>query len=139
MKNTGALSKEEKLLLLLHMFIERLKKSGFAQDKIIRYIWLFCVGYYIKYYFPLSKTDLADRFTIISMLSNALKSSSPRIIQHLGYEHEITFFFRGVIHYVIENEDEAESVYRKERVKYEKTMLLSQETTKIKKIKRKRI
>ncbi|KNH33584.1 hypothetical protein ACS76_06080 [Pantoea vagans] len=93
MKNTCALSKEEKLLLLLQMFIERLKKSGFAQDKIIRYIWLFCVGYYIKYYLPQSKTDLADRFTIISMLSNALKSSSPRIIQHLGYEHEITFFF----------------------------------------------
>jgi len=73
------------------------------------------------------------------MLSNALKSSSPRIIQHLGYEHEITFFFRFLIHYAIEKEDEAESVYREERVKYEKTMLLSQETTKIKKIKRKRI
>ena len=124
MKNTDALSKDEKLLLLLQMFIERLKKSGFAQDKIIRYIWLFCVGYYIKYYLPQSKTDLADRFTIISMLSNALKSSSPRIIQHLGYEHEITFFFRFMIHYAIDNEEEAEAVYREERVKYEKRMLL---------------
>lgn len=126
MKNTGAFSREEKLLLLLQMFIERLKKSGFAQDKIIRYIWLFCVGYYIKYYLPQSKTDLADRFTIISMLSNALKSSSPRIIQHLGYEHEITFFFRFMIHYAIDNEEEAEDVYRKERVKYEKSVLLRQ-------------
>lgn len=126
MKNTDALSKEEKLLLLLQMFIERLKRSGFTQDKIIRYIWLFCVGYYIKYYLPQSKTDLADRFTIISMLSNALKSSSSRIIQHLGYEHEITFFFRGVIHYVIDNENEAESVYREERVKYEQCILLEQ-------------
>lgn len=52
MKITDALSKEEKLLLLLQMFIERLKKSGFAQDTIIRYIWLFCVGYYLKYYLP---------------------------------------------------------------------------------------
>ena len=126
MKNTGALSREEKLLLLLQMFIERLKKSGFAQDKIIRYMWLFCVGYYIKYYLPQSKTDLADRFTIISMLSNALKSSSPRIIQHLGFEHEITFFFRFMIHYVIDNEQEAEEVYREERVKYEKAILLNQ-------------
>lgn len=126
MKNTDALSREEKLLLLLQMFIERLKKSGFAQDKIIRYIWLFCVGYYIKYYLPQSKTDLADRFTIISMLSNALKSNSPRIIQHLGYEHEITFFFRFMIHYVIDNEEEAENIYREERVKYEKAILLKQ-------------
>ncbi|MCW1834785.1 hypothetical protein OLZ33_22760 [Pantoea ananatis] len=126
MKNTDPLSREEKLLLLLQMFIERLKKSGFAQDKIIRYIWLFCVGYYIKYYLPQSKTDLADRFTIISMLSNALKSSSPRIIKHLGYEHEITFFFRFMIHYVIDNEDEAEGVYLEERVKYEKAILLGQ-------------
>lgn len=124
MKNTGALSKEEKLLLLLQMFIERLKKSGFAHDKIIRYIWLFCVGYYIKYYLPQSKTDLADRFTIISMLSNALKSSSPRVIQYLGYEHEITFFFRFLIHYAIDNEEEAENIYLSERVKYEKAMLL---------------
>jgi len=105
------------------MFIERLKKSGFAQDKIIRYIWLFCVGYYIKYYLPQSKTDLADRFTIISMLSNALKSSSPRIIQHLGYEHEITFFFRFMIHYAIDNEEEAENIYREARIKYEKSIL----------------
>lgn len=126
MKNTDALSREEKLLLLLQMFIERLKKSGFAQDNIIRYMWLFCVGYYIKYYLPQSKTDLADRFTIISMLSNALKSSSPRIIQHLGFEHEITFFFRFMIHYVIDNEQEAEEVYREERVKYEKAILLNQ-------------
>ncbi|MDN8542676.1 hypothetical protein QZH36_14725 [Erwinia sp. BC051422] len=124
MKKTDALSKEEKLLLLLQMFIERLKKSGFAQDKIIRYIWLFCVGYYIKYYLPQSKTDLADRFTIISMLSNALKSSSPRIIQHLGYEHEITFFFRFLILYAIDNEEEAENIYREERVRYEKCLLM---------------
>ncbi|USL59532.1 hypothetical protein IAQ00_07180 [Pantoea ananatis] len=123
MKNTDALSREEKLLLLLQMFIERLKKSGFAQDKIIRYIWLFCVGYYIKYYLPQSKTDLADRFTIISMLSNALKSSSPRIIQHLGYEHEITFFFRFMIHYAIDNEEKAENIYREARIKYEKSTL----------------
>ncbi|MDQ0549373.1 hypothetical protein ACKVM9_003834 [Pantoea agglomerans] len=126
MKNTNALSREEKLLLLLQIFIERLKKSGFAQDKIIRYIWLFCVGYYIKYYLPQSKTDLADRFTIISMLSNALKSSSPRIIQHLGYEHEITFFFRFMIHYAIDNQEEAEGIYHEERVKYEKAILLNQ-------------
>ena len=126
MKNTYALSREEKLLLLLQMFIERLKKSGFAQDKIIRYIWLFCVGYYIKYYLPQSKTDVADRFTIISMLSNALKLSSLRIIQHLGYEHDITFFFRFLINYAIDNEEEAENIYREERVKYEKAILLDQ-------------
>ncbi|MBV4369011.1 hypothetical protein [Erwinia phyllosphaerae] len=126
MNKTETLTKEEKLLLLLQMFIERLKKSDFAQDKIIRYIWLFCVGYYIKYYLPQSKTDLADRFTIISMLSNALKSSSPRIIQHLGYEHEITFFFRFMIHYAIDNEEDAEGVYLEERVKYEKAILLDQ-------------
>lgn len=126
MKNTDALSREEKLLLLLQMFIERLKKSGFAQDKIIRYIWLFCVGYYIKYYLPQSTTDHADRFTIISMLSNALKLSSPRIIQHLGYEHDITFFFRFLINYSIDNEEEAENIYHEERVKYEKAMLLDQ-------------
>ncbi|PZD63543.1 hypothetical protein [Pantoea ananatis] len=126
MKNTDDLSREEKLLLLLQMFIERLKKSGFAQDKIIRYTCLFCVGYYIKYYLPQYKTDHADRFTIISMLSNALKSSSPRIIEHLGYEHEITFFFRFMIHYAIDNEEEAENIYREARVKYEKSVLFYQ-------------
>lgn len=139
MKITDALSKEEKLLLLLQMFIERLKKSGFAQDKIIRYIWLFCVGFYIKYYLPQSKTDLADRFTIISMLLNALKSSSPRIIQHLGYEHKITFFFRFMIHYTIDNEEEAENIYREERVKYEKAILLEKLMVTRKRRKKKRI
>ncbi|KKW52472.1 hypothetical protein [Pantoea sp. V108_6] len=139
MKKTDALSREEKLLLLLQMFIERLKKSGFAQDKIIRYIWLFCVGYYIKYYLPQSTTDHADRFTIISMLSNALKSSSSRIIQHLGYEHEITFFFRFMIHYAIDNEEEAENVYSEERIKYEKAILLEQLMVTRKKRKKKRI
>ncbi|MBW1214334.1 MULTISPECIES: hypothetical protein [Pantoea] len=138
MKHTDALSREEKLLLLLQMFIERLKKSGFSQDKIIRYMWLFCVGYYIKYYLPQSKTDLADRFTIISMLSNALKSSSSRIIQQLGYEHEITFFFRFMIHYAIDNEGEAENIYREERVKYEKAILFNQVITTRKKRRGKR-
>lgn len=136
MKNTDALSKEEKLLLLLQMFIERLKKSGFPQDKIIRYIWLFCVGYYIKYYLPQSTIELADRFTIISMLSNALKSSSSRIIEHLGYEHEITFFFRFMVHYAIDNEEEAENIYREERVNYERKLLLALDFTAQKKHKK---
>lgn len=126
MKIKDVLSKEEKLLLLLQMFIGRLKKSGFPHSKIVRYIWLFCIGYYIKYYLPQSKTELIDRFTIISMLSNALKSSFHRVIAKLGYEHEITFFFRALIHYVIDNNDEAERVYREERVKYEKEILLNQ-------------
>jgi len=139
MNKTEILTKEEKLLLLLQMFIERLKTSGFTQAKIIRYIWLFCVGYYIKYYFPKSRTDLSDRFTIISMLSNALKSSSPRIIQHLGYEHEITFFFRFLIHYAIDNEEEAEGIYREERVKYEKAILLGNLVAISSKRKRRRI
>ncbi|MGC0936638.1 hypothetical protein WKG99_14435 [Pantoea agglomerans] len=139
MKNTDALSKEEKLLLLLQMFIERLKKSGFPHSKIVRYIWLFCVGYYIKYYLPQSKTELIDRFTIISMLSNALKSSSPRVIVELGYEHEITFFFRFMIHYVIDNEEEAENIYREERVKFEKAVLLNQVVAARRKRKKRRI
>lgn len=126
MNNFTALSKEEKLLLLLQLFIERLKQSGFQQDKIVRYIWLFCVGYYIKYYLTQANDHLIDRFTIISMLSNALKGSSQRVIDTLGYEHEITFFFRFLIHYAIDNEEEAEGVYREERVKYEKAILLGQ-------------
>ncbi|WP_099350974.1 hypothetical protein [Erwinia amylovora] len=123
MNNFTVLSKEEKLLLLLQLFIERLKKSGFQQDKIVRYIWLFCVGYYIKYYLTQANDHLIDRFTIISMLSNALKGSSQRVIDTLGYEHELTFFFRYLIHYAIDNEQEAEGIYQAERVKYEKSML----------------
>lgn len=128
MKKFTTLSREEKLLLLLQLFIERLKQSGFQQDKVISYIWLFCVGYYIKYYLTQANDHLIDRFTIISMLSNALKGSSQRIIDTLGYEHEITFFFRFLIHYAIDNEEEAEGVYREERVKYEKAILLNQAT-----------
>jgi len=139
MNNFTALSKEEKLLLLLQLFIERLKKSGFQQEKIIRYIWLFCVGYYIKYYLTQTNDHLIDRFTIISMLSNALKGSSQRVIDTLGYEHEITFFFRFLIHYAIDNEEEAEGVYREERVKYEKAILLGQVVATRKKRKGKRI
>lgn len=123
MNNFTTLSKEEKLLLLLQLFIERLKKSGFQQDKIVRYIWLFCVGYYIKYYLSQANDHLIDRFTIISMLSNALKGSSQRVIDTLGYEHELTFFFRYLIHYAIDNEQEAEGIYQAQRVKYEKSML----------------
>lgn len=123
MNNFTALSKEEKLLLLLQLFIERLKQSGFQQDKIVRYIWLFCVGYYIKYHLSQANNHWIDRFTIISMLSNALKGSSQRVIDTLGYEHELTFFFRYLIHYAIDNEQEAEGIYQAERVKYEKLML----------------
>jgi len=139
MNNSTVLSKEEKLLLLLQLFIERLKKSGFQQDKIVRYIWLFCVGYYIKYYLTQANDHLIDRFTIISMLSNALKGSSQRVIDTLGYEHEITFFFRFLIHYAIDNEEEAEGVYREERVKYEKAILLGQVVATRKKRKGRRI
>jgi len=139
MNNTTVLSKEEKLLLLLQLFIERLKQSGFQQEKIIRYIWLFCVGYYIKYHLSQANDHLIDRFTIISMLSNALKGSSQRVIDTLGYEHEITFFFRFLIHYAIDNEEEAEGVYREERVKYEKAILLDQLVATRKRRKGKRI
>lgn len=139
MKIKDVLLKEEKLLLLLQMFIGRLKKSGFPHSKIVRYIWLFCIGYYIKYYLPQSKTELIGRFTIISMLSNALKSSSHRVIAKLGYEHEITFFFRALIHYVIDNEEEAEGIYHGERVKYEKAILLNQLVATRKKRRGKRI
>lgn len=139
MNNSTVLSKEEKLLLLLQLFIERLKQSGFQQEKIIRYIWLFCVGYYIKYHLSQANDHLIDRFTIISMLSNALKGSSQRVIDTLGYEHEITFFFRFLIHYAIDNEEEAEGVYREERVKYEKAILLDQLVATRKRRKGKRI
>ena len=139
MNNSTVLSKEEKLLLLLQLFIERLKQSGFQQEKIIRYIWLFCVGYYIKYYLTEANDHLIDRFTIISMLSNALKGSSQRVIDTLGYEHDITFFFRFLIHYAIDNEEEAEGVYREERVKYEKAILLGQIVAVKKKKKKSRI
>ena len=73
------------------------------------------------------------------MLSNALKSSSPRIIHHLGYEHEITFFFRFRINYTIDNEEEVGNVYREERVRYEKAVLLNQVVAAIKKRKKRRV
>ncbi|WP_368656753.1 hypothetical protein [Pantoea agglomerans] len=133
MNNFTALSKEEKLLLLLQLFIERLKQSGFQQDKIVRYIWLFCVGYYIKYYLTQANDHLIDRFTIISMLSNALKGTSQRVIDTLGYEHELTFFFRYLIHYAVDNEQEAEGIYHAERVKYEKNILMKATPSKKKK------
>lgn len=120
------ISQEEKLILLLQKHVERLKKSGFEQDKIIRYIWLFCVGYYIKYYLPFNQNDQIHRFTIISMLSIAFQNSTTRLTDHLGYEHELTFLFRYLIHYVIDNDNEAEGVYRKERTKYEKLLLSDQ-------------
>lgn len=59
------------------------------------------------------------------MLSNTLKSSSLRTIQHLNYEHEITFFLRFMIHYTLDNEEEANGIYREEHFKYEEAMLLS--------------
>lgn len=73
------------------------------------------------------------------MLSNALKSSTPRVIIKLGYEHEITFFFRFMIHYVIDNEEEAEDIYREERAKYEKVPLGNQLQSSRKKSKGQRI
>lgn len=120
MKNYNTLSKEEKLLLLLQLYVEKLKQSGFDHSRIVRYMWLFCIGYYIKYYLPDQMNSTIDRFTIISMLSNALKCSSNRIIDTLGFEHELTYFFRYLIHYAIDNEQEAEGIYQAERVKYEK-------------------
>jgi len=123
MKNYNTLSKEEKLLLLLQLYVEKLKQSNFQHSAIVRYMWLFCVGYYIKYYLPDQLNSTIDRFTIISMLSSALKCSSKRIIDTLGYEHELTYFFRYLIHYAIDNEQEAEGIYQAERVKYEKSML----------------
>jgi hypothetical protein len=123
MKNYNTLSKEEKLLLLLQLYVEKLKQSGFDHSRIVRYMWLFCVGYYIKYYLPNHVNSTIDRFTIISMLSNALKGSSRHIIDTLGFEHELIYFFRYLIHYAIDNEQEAEGIYQVERVKYEKAML----------------
>ncbi len=123
MKNYNTLSKEEKLLLLLQLYVEKLEQSGFDHSRIVRYMWLFCVGYYIKYYLSDQMNSTIDRFTIISMLSNILKGSSKRIIDTLGYEHELIFLFRYLIHYAINNEQEAEGIYQAERVKYEKSML----------------
>ena len=70
---------------------------------------------------------------------NALKGSSQRVIDTLGYEHELTYFFRYLIHYAIENEQEAERIYRAERVKHEKSILLSQVSPNKKKRKGKRL
>ncbi|AUX94465.1 hypothetical protein C2E15_16235 [Mixta gaviniae] len=73
------------------------------------------------------------------MLSNALKGSSQRVIDTLGYEHELTFFFECLIHYAIDNEHEAKGIYQAERVKYEKSVLLSQVSPNKKKRKGKRL
>lgn len=67
------------------------------------------------------------------MLSNALKGSSQRVIDTLGYEHELTFFFRCLIHYAIDNEHEAKGIYQAERVKYEKNILMKSTPSKKKK------
>lgn len=123
MEKRKSLTQEESLLLLLDKFIFQLRLSGMNEYLITKKIYLFCVGYYLKYEGNFNHNGINDIDIILSILTQAIASSGRYVYGRMGNQTDVTYFYKFVVQYVISEAEEAKQIFHEFRTRNEKRLL----------------
>jgi len=119
-------TQEENLLLLLDKFIYQLRRSDLNEYQITKKIYLFCIGYYLKYEGNFKHNGIGDIDIIISILTRAIANSGSYIHKLMGNQIDVIYFYKLVVQYVISEAQEAKQVFLEFRAQHERSLLNQQ-------------
>lgn len=123
MEKRKSFTQEESLLLLLDKFIFQLRLSGMNEYQITKKIYLFCVGYYLKYEGDFNRNGINDIDIILSILTQAIASSNSYVYGRMDNQTDVTYFYKFVVQYVISEAEEAKQIFLEFRTRNEKRLL----------------
>ena len=123
MEKKKCYTQEESLLLLLDKFIFQLRRSDMNEYQITKKIYLFCVGYYLKYESNLKRYGVDDIDVILSILTQAITRSGSYVYSRLDNHADITYFYKFVVQYVVSEVHEARDTFLEFRTRNEKRQL----------------
>lgn len=104
---------DQRFLILLNRFIVRYDESECNKEKIVKDAYLFCVGYFLKYQQDCDNPHLTGSSNIIAFLSSALLSPNFHSIPNTISLGRVLYFYKFIVEYIVWNEYEVESIYKK--------------------------
>ena len=119
-------TQEENLLLLLDKFIYQLRRSDLNEYQITKKIYLFCIGYYLKYESNFKHNGIGDIDIILSILTRAIANSGSHVHKLMGNQIDVIYFYKLVVQYVISEAQEAKQIFLEFRAQHERSLLNQQ-------------
>lgn len=104
---------DQKFLILLNRFILRYDESDRNKEKIVKDAYLFCIGYFLKYQQDYENPSLKGSSNILAVLTSALLSPNFYTIPNTISLERVLYFYKFIVEYIVWNEYEVESIYKK--------------------------
>ncbi|HCI6594911.1 TPA: hypothetical protein NPP28_003363 [Klebsiella quasipneumoniae subsp. similipneumoniae] len=113
----------ERYLLLLDRFVDKLSKSGFSENEITEYSYLFCAGFYIKYQPQIDKLTFSNREVVLTFLLLSYYSYIKKMDDDLIDKERMKKVCSSLINFIVDNGSRTEKIYVNERRKHEASSL----------------
>lgn len=113
----------ERFLILFERFIKKLEESGLSESDILEKSYLFCVGFYIKYKNDIDSIELANRDIVLSFMLTSYYCFMTNVEQRIVSPEKIRRMCSMLIHFIMNNKHNTESIYINEKRKYDRAAL----------------
>ncbi|HEG4359148.1 hypothetical protein [Klebsiella oxytoca] len=117
------LNSMERFLILFERFVNKLEESGLSESDIIDKSYLFCVGFYIKYKNDIDKIELANRDVVLSFMLTSYYCCINNVEKRVIDADKIRRMCGLLIHFIMKNKANSESVFIAEKRKYDRFLL----------------
>lgn len=117
------LNSMERFLILFERFVKKLEESGLSESDIIDKSYLFCVGFYIKYKNDIDKIELANRDVVLSFMLTSYYCFINNVEKRVLDADKIRRMCGLLIHFIMKNKANSESVFIAEKRKYDRFLL----------------
>ncbi len=117
------LNSMERFLILFERFVKKLEESGLSESDIIDKSYLFCVGFYIKYKNDIDNIELANRDVVLSFMLTSYYCFINNVEKRVIDAERIRRMCGLLIHFIMKNKANSESVFITEKRKYDRFLL----------------
>lgn len=117
------LNSMERFLILFERFVKKLEESGLSESDIIDKSYLFCVGFYIKYKNDIDNIELANRDIVLSFMLTSYYCFINNVEKRVIDAERIRRMCGLLIHFIMKNKANSESVFITEKRKYDRSLL----------------
>lgn len=117
------LNSMERFLILFERFVKKLEESGLSESDIIDKSYLFCVGFYIKYKNDIDNIELANRDVVLSFMLTSYYCFINNVEKRVIDADKIRRMCGLLIHFIMKNKTNSESVFITEKRKYDRSVL----------------
>lgn len=117
------LNSMERFLILFERFVKKLEESGLSESDIIDKSYLFCVGFYIKYKNDIDNIELANRDVVLSFMLTSYYCFINNVEKRVIDAERIRRMCGLLIHFIMKNKANSESVFITEKRKYDRSLL----------------